>query len=93
MPEFTPITDFIDLGLQDEGEMSAGYLAGSQGLPEPVASVYSRAYVHGWRGGAMDSGHLPPDPAYSVLTHLFSLARTCSDQVALDSPPLRMPIQ
>lgn len=49
--------------------MVAGYRAGFAGEPEPVASVYSRSFLHGWKNGAVDAGLRPKDGAQALLAH------------------------
>lgn len=68
MSEFSPIRDVSDLDLQDEHDMVRGYLSGLNGEDEP-GNAYSRAFWHGWRNGAVDSGRRAPDDAQAVLAH------------------------
>lgn len=56
MPEFAHFK-FSEAGL-DEDECLAGYRSGLQGEPEP-GSDKSRSFLHGWRNGMVDKGHLP----------------------------------
>jgi len=59
MSEFKPINDVVDLALQDfcADDIQAGYMAGLVCAPEPIASYFSRAFVHGWLNGMVDGGH------------------------------------
>lgn len=67
MPEFDPVTTLPDLFALDGQDVVDGYMAGYRGEPEPLASVFSRAYVHGWRNGAADGGHRSYDAAQRIL--------------------------
>lgn len=66
MSEFRPITTVADLLLQNQEEISAGYLAGLDGAREP-GSDKSRSYWHGWRNGMVESGRRPIDAAQREL--------------------------
>lgn len=66
MPEFSPVTTIVDLYQLDEQDVAAGFAAGFHGEPEPLASVYSRAWWHGWRLGQVHAGITEP-PADLVL--------------------------
>lgn len=72
MPEFTPVTTVADMAAQDSEDVLAGYRAGLQGYPEPVASIFSRAYWHGWRNGRVDGGYAEPDAAQAALAHEYA---------------------
>lgn len=74
MSEFRPITNPADLDLQDPDEITAGYLAGLNGAPEP-GSDRSRAFWHGWRNGRMDGGFAPPDAAQIELARAVMARR------------------
>lgn len=71
MPEFAPIATIPEVEAQDQDDMMRGYWAGYHGEPEPLASVFSRGYVHGWRNGATDAGHRPKDAAQAALAQAF----------------------
>lgn len=70
MSEFTPISTLSDLELQDDRDMVAGYISGSDGTSEP-GSDKSRSYWHGWRNGRVDGGHQPKDNHQAVLASAF----------------------
>lgn len=72
MSEFAPIATVADMAVQDSDDVLAGYRAGLAGDPEPLASVFSRAYWHGWRNGRVDGGHATPDAAQAALAHEYA---------------------
>lgn len=86
MPEFAPITTLQDLGLVDEAEALAGYHAGMHGLPEPVASCFSRSFLHGWRNGACDAGLLEPTPAQRLLAHAIRMGESAAARAEPGDP-------
>lgn len=61
-----PVRTAEDLDALDLGEIVEGYLAGRAGDPEPGHNR-GRAFWHGWRNGAMDSGRLEIDDAARAL--------------------------
>ncbi len=44
---------------------------GYNGEPEPLASFFSRAYVHGWRLGRVSAGLAEPDAAIRQINYAF----------------------
>ena len=71
MPEFAPCDSLKDLAGLDLQEILQGYQHGLEGHPEPLSSVYSRAFVHGWRSGRVDGGHNEADAPMRRLNHAF----------------------
>lgn len=55
MSEFTPCQTLDELQRLDPVAYARGYEAGMNGEDEP-GETRSRAYWHGWRAGAADSG-------------------------------------
>jgi hypothetical protein len=68
--EFERISTLADVALQDDQDVSWGFAAGLRGDPEPLGSVYSRAYWHGWRAGRVTAGD-EPDAPQRLLAHAF----------------------
>lgn len=50
----------------DEGEIAAGYMAGTRGAPEPGGDA-SYAFWHGWCSAAIDRGDRRWDEAQAEL--------------------------
>lgn len=75
MSEFRAAVDLADIEAMDSDEMVSGYLAGMAGAPEPLASTFSRAYVHGWRNGRVDGGHAETDPAQQHVARQYTEAQ------------------
>ena len=71
MPEFPPVASLSDLAGLDHEDIVFGFVAGAGGEPEPVASVFSRAYVHGWRVGRVNAGLDEPDAFIRLLDYAF----------------------
>lgn len=71
MSEFARVCDLADMDRLDMSHIDAGYRAGLAGLPEPVASCFSRGFWHGWRNGAVDGGHREQDAAQFHLALLY----------------------
>jgi hypothetical protein len=44
---------------------------GYNGEPEPLASFFSRGYVHGWRLGRVNAGLAEPDAAIRQRDYVF----------------------
>lgn len=84
MPEFAPCTTLADLETLDTADLASGYWAGFHGAPEPIASVFSRSYQHGWRNGAVDAGRRPMDDDQAALALEFARARSRRPRSALD---------
>ena len=93
MAEFLPVTTLADLIDQDGDDIVADYRAGAAGDPEPLASSFSRAFVHGWLNGAVDGGHRPKSAAQAMLAHAFVLGHGCGDAQTGDPDNFRLRIQ
>ena len=92
MSEFAPITTVAETMLLDESDITLGYFAGLDGEPEPVASSFSRAFMHGWKNGAVDGGHRVEDVHQVRLCHAFAVGQSCSDARS-SSPSRYLPVQ
>ena len=64
--ERKPITALEEFDAIDARDCRYGYLAGSNGAPEPSIEM-NRSYWHGWRNGMVDSGRMPKDAAQALL--------------------------
>lgn len=94
MAEFLPVTDVRDLCGLDDAHVLAGYRAGFHGEPEPVASVYSRSWWHGWRNGAVDGGHRTSDAAQAILARAFVAAQSVTlAHNGVEFDPSHFPLQ
>jgi hypothetical protein len=71
MTEFARITSLEELEALDTDDIFAGYFEGLHGAPEPLASIFSRSYWHGWRNGAVDGGHRKIDEAQQHVARLY----------------------
>jgi uncharacterized membrane protein len=72
MSEFARVATVADMETLDMVDVQAGYYAGRHGAPEPIASYFSRAFVHGWRNGAVDGGHREQDEAQAMLAREYT---------------------
>lgn len=91
MSEFAPLTVAVAWML-DPLELSMGYDAGIQDEAEPVASVYSLSYQHGWACGQVAAGHREPSPVLVAVAYGFHLAKSCTDACNPSSGPC-LPLQ
>lgn len=67
---FMPVRTMADLDSLDPEEIVEGYCAGHEGDPEPGHNR-GRAYWHGWRNGAVDSGRRKVDCEQVQLAHAY----------------------
>lgn len=93
MPEFAPVATVEDLGLLTEEEVRAGFFAGFNGAPEPVASCFSRSFWHGWLTGAAEAGLREPTLDQRLLAHSIQVARPCTDRASPMDPDLLFTLQ
>lgn len=81
MPEFTPVRSLVDVFNLDPMEVYFGFQAGLEDAPEP-GSWASRAYIHGWRNGRVQGGHVPRDAAQEVVYYQHLVATGFSETPA-----------
>lgn len=78
MSEFLPVVSLVDMSMQDPEDVGYGYSFGFAGAPEPLSSGFSRAFLHGWKNGAVAGGFREMDADQLSLAHSYSLAQGCS---------------
>ena len=78
MPEFRPIRSLVEMAVQDPEDVGYGYMHGVEGGAEPVSSRFSRAFVHGWKNGAVAGGFREIDADQHFLAHAYAMAQGCS---------------
>lgn len=94
MAEFAPVTEVRELCGLDDDQVLGGYMAGFRGDPEPVASVFSRSWWHGWRNGAVDGGHRDKDAAQAILAQAFVAAQSATlAYQGVEFDPSHFPLQ
>lgn len=65
-----PVWTLEELEELDGDDVVEGYRDGFTGEPEPKGNR-SRSYWHGWRNGAVDSGHIASDAAQQLLAKAY----------------------